>query len=108
MTQIYSLQWEAVVCLPVISLSVGLLFIFRLFPSVRSCLYVQHEKQLAETLAAGIEENVKSLASFVRLKRSIQEMNHFLENARQEKESFNIPSLTDSSRKVKKANMTLM
>lgn len=107
MTQIHSLQWETVVCLPVISLSVGLLFIFRLFPSVRCCLYVC-EKQLAETLAAGIEENVKSLASFVRLKRSIQEMNHLLENARQEKESFNISSLTDSSRKVKKTNMTLM
>lgn len=51
-----SLLWETVVHLPVTSLLVGLLFTFRLVQSVRSRLYVRHEKQLAETLAAQIDK----------------------------------------------------
>ena len=43
-------------CPPAVSLLVGLLFIFRLVQSVRSQLYVRREKQLAETVAARIEE----------------------------------------------------
>ena len=47
-----SLQCEKVVHLPVINLLVGLLFTFKFVQSVRMRLYVGHEIQLAETLAA--------------------------------------------------------
>ena len=52
----HSLQWETPLCPPVIGFLVGLLFLFPLVRSVRSRSYAKREKQLAEALAAGIEE----------------------------------------------------
>lgn len=43
-------------CPLVMALLVGLLFIFRLVQSVRSQLYLRHERQLSETLATCIKE----------------------------------------------------
>ena len=52
-----SLQWQTVVCLPIVfSFFVGLLFTLRLLRSVQSRLYLRHEKQLVRTLGMQIEE----------------------------------------------------
>lgn len=82
-------------------LTSGPIIIFRLVQSIRSCLYVRREKQLAETLAAGIEEKCQITDKLCEAKEEYTGNESSLENARLEKESFNIPSLTDSSRKVK-------
>ena len=102
-----SLLWETVVYLPVISLLVGLLFTFRLVQSVRSRLYVRHEKQLAETLAAQIDEKCQLTDKYRAAKNEYAEMETSLENARLETESINIPSLTDTYRKLRRVNLIL-
>ena len=79
-----SLLWETVVYLPVISLLVGLLFTFRLVQSVRSRLYVRHEKQLAETLAAQIDKKCQLTDKYRAAKNEYAEMETSLENARLE------------------------
>ena len=84
-----SLQWETAVYLPVISLLVGLLFTFRLVQSVRSRLYVRHKKQLAETLAAQIDEKCQLIDKYCAAKNEYAEMETSLENARLETESIN-------------------
>ena len=84
-----SLLWETVVYLPVISLLVGLLFTFRLVQSVRSRLYVRHEKQLAETLAAQIDKKCQLTDKYRAAKNEYAEMETSLENARLESESIN-------------------
>lgn len=90
----YSLQWENVVCLPVISLLVGLLFIFRLVQSVRICLYIRCGKQLAEILAAGIGEKGHIIDKLCEAKEEYIGIESSFENARLEKESFNVYRLT--------------
>ncbi|CAK7309528.1 cTAGE family member 9 [Vulpes lagopus] len=104
----HNLQWETVMCLPVIGLLVGLLFIFRLIQSVRSHLYRRHERQLAKTLAAGIEEKCQLIDKLCVAKEEYVGIELSLENARLEKESFNIGSLRDSYRKGKRINIMLM
>lgn len=102
-----SLLWETVVYLPVISLLVGLLFTFRLVQSVGSRLYVRHEKQLAETLAAQIDKKCQLTDKYCAAKNEYAEMETSLENARLESESINIPSLTDTYRKLRRVNLIL-
>ena len=102
-----SLQWETAVYLPVVSLLVGLLFTFRLVQSVRSRLYVKHKKQLAETLAAQIDEKCQLIDKYCAAKNEYAEMETSLENARLESESINIPSLTDTYRKLRRVNLIL-
>lgn len=102
-----SLQWETVVYLPVISLLVGLLFTFRLFQSVRSQLFVRHEKQLAETLATQIDEKCQLTDKYHAAKNEYAEMETSLENARLEGESINVLSLTDTYRKLRSVNLIL-
>lgn len=95
-------------CLPVMGLLVGLLFIFRLVQSVRSHLYRRHERQLAKTLAARIEEKCQLIDKLCVAKEEYVRIEFSLENARLEKESFNIGSLRDSYRKGKRINIMLM
>ncbi|CAD7678095.1 unnamed protein product [Nyctereutes procyonoides] len=104
----HNLQWETVMCLPVISLLVGLLFIFRLVQSVRSHLYRRHERQLAKTLAAGIEKKCQLIDKLCVAKEEYVGIELSLENARLEKKSFNIGSLGDPYRKGKRINIMLM
>ncbi|ELR61594.1 Putative protein cTAGE-6, partial [Bos mutus] len=98
---------ETVVYLPVISLLVGLLFTFRLVQSVRNRLYVRHEKQLAETLAAQIDKKCQLTDKYRAAKNEYAEMETSLENARLESESINIPSLTDTYRELRRVNLIL-
>ena len=102
-----SLQWETVVYLPVISLLVGLLFTFRLFQFVRSRLYVRHEKQLSQTLAAQIDEKCQLNDKYHAAKIEYAEMETSLENARLESESINVLGLTDTYRKLRSVNLIL-
>ena len=102
-----SLQWETVVYLPVISLLVGLLFTFRLFQFVRSRLYVRHEKQLSQTLAAQIDEKCQLYDKYHAAKIEYAEMETSLENARLESESISVLGLTDTYRKLRSVNLIL-
>nr|CAI9693591.1 unnamed protein product [Rangifer tarandus platyrhynchus] len=102
-----SLQWETVVYLPVISLLVGLLFTFRLVQSVKSRLFVRHEKQLAETLAAQIDEKCQLTDKYHAAKNEYAEMETSLENARLESESINVLGLTETYRKLRRVNMMM-
>ncbi|KAF4026268.1 hypothetical protein G4228_018424 [Cervus hanglu yarkandensis] len=102
-----SLQWETVVYLPIISLLVGLLFTFRLFQSVRSQLFVRHEKQLAETLATQIDEKCQLTDKYHAAKNEYAEMETSLENARLEGESINVLGLTDTYRKLRRVNVMM-
>ena len=102
-----SLQWETVVYLPVVSLLVGFLFTFRLVQSVRSRLNVRHEKQLAKTLAAQIDEKCKLIDKYCAAKNEYAEMETSLENAKLESESINVFSLADGYRKLRRVNLIL-
>lgn len=103
-----NLQWETLLCLPVIGLLVGLLFIVRLVQSVRSHLYARREKQLAEALAAGIEEKCQLIDKLFVAEEEHAGIASSLENGRLEKESFDFPSLAASYKKGKRTNMMLM
>lgn len=63
---------------------------------------------MAETLAVGIEEKCQITDKLCEAKEEYTGNESSLENGRLEKESFKIPRLTDSSRKVKKTNMILI
>ena len=104
---LHKLQWEIPVLLPVISLLVGLLFTFRLVQSVRSHLYGRREKRLAEALAAVIEEKCQLIDKLSDAKEEHVGVESSLENARREKDSFNVPRLADTYRKAKRTNMML-
>ena len=88
-----SFPWETVVCLPVISL---LVVSYLLVQSVRSWLFIRHEKQLAETLASQIDEKCLLTDKYCAAKNEYAEMETFLEKTRLESESKNTPSLTDT------------
>ena len=104
----HSLQWEMVMCPHVVGSLVGLLLILRLVQSVRGQLYIQREKRLAEAVAAGIEEKCQLLDKLSTAQKEYLAMQSSIEIARLEKESLNIPSLTDTYRKVKRTNAVLM
>ncbi|CAD7680832.1 unnamed protein product [Nyctereutes procyonoides] len=103
----HNIQWEIVMCPLVITLLVGLLFLFRLVQSVRSWLYVRHEKQLSEMLVTWIRKKVQ-LVDKLRATKKDTGVKPFSENTRLEKESLNITSLMDTYRKVKRTNSLLM
>ncbi|KAJ1065319.1 hypothetical protein K5549_014324 [Capra hircus] len=94
-----SLQWETVVYLPVVSLL--------LVQSVRSRLNVRHEKQLAKTLAAQIDEKCQLIDKYCAAKNEYAEMETSLENAKLESESINVFSLADGYRKLRRVNLIL-
>lgn len=94
-------------CLPVIGLLV-VSFIYRLVHSLKSRLYVRCGEQLAKTLAAGIAEICQLMDKLSTAEKEYTGIEASLENARLEKESLNIPSLTDTYRKVKKTSSMLM
>ncbi|EFB24688.1 hypothetical protein PANDA_003954, partial [Ailuropoda melanoleuca] len=104
----HNIQWEIVICPLVITLLVGLLFLFRLVQSVRRWLYLRHEKQLSGTLAAWIREKFQLADKLKATTKEYMEIKSFPENARLEKESLNITSLMDTYRKVKRTNLMLM
>ena len=94
-------------CLPVIGLLV-VSFIYRLVHSLKSRLYVRCGEQLAKTLAAGIAEICQLMDKLSTAEKEYTGIEASLENAGLEKESLNIPSLTDTYRKVKKTSSMLM
>lgn len=104
---LHNLQWETLVRLPVIGLLVGLLFTFRLVRSVRSRRYGRREKQLAEAVAAGIEEKCQLIDKLFDAKEEHVGIESSLENARREKDSLDIPRLADSYRKANGTNVML-
>ena len=104
---LHNLPWETLVRLPVIGLLVGLLFTFRLVQSVRSRLYGRREKRLAEAVAAGIEEKCQLIDKLFDAQEEHAGIESSLENARREKDSFNVPRLAESYRKAKRTNMML-
>lgn len=104
----HNLQWETLLCPPVIGFLVGLLFLCRLVQSVRSHHYGKREKQLAEALAAGIEEKCHLIDKVFAAEKERAALESSPEKAKLEKESFDIPSLADSYRKGKTTNVMLM
>ncbi|XP_032707089.1 cTAGE family member 9-like [Lontra canadensis] len=104
----HNLQWETLLCPPVIGFLVGLLFLFRLVQSVRSHSYEKREKQLAEALAAGIEEKCHLIDKVYLAEQEHAAIESSAEKAKLEKESFDIPSLAESYRKAKTTNVMLM
>lgn len=104
----HNLQWETLLCPPVIGFLVGLLFLCRLVQSVRSHSYEKREKQLAEALAAGIEEKCHLIDKVFVAEKEHAAIESSVEKAKLEKESFDIPSLADSYRKGKRTTVMLM
>ena len=104
-----SLQWQTVVCLPIVfSFFVGLLFTLRLLRSVQSRLYVRLEKQLAKALAAQIEEKCRLIDKIYAAEKENAEMETSLKKASLERESLNIPGLTETFREMLRINVILM
>ncbi|XP_032706786.1 cTAGE family member 9-like [Lontra canadensis] len=104
----HNLQWETLLCPPVIGFLMGLLFLFRLVQSVRSHSYEKREKQLAEALAAGIKEKCHLIDKVFVAEKEYAAIESSAEEAKLEKESFDIPSFADSYRKGKTTNVMLM
>ncbi|XP_045383303.1 cTAGE family member 4-like [Lemur catta] len=104
----HSLQWETLVCPPLIGLLVGLIVLFRLVQSIRSHLYVRRDKQLGETLAAQIKKKCQLIDKLSASKKEYAETEASLENAQLANKSLNIPSLIDNYKKVKRFNLVLM
>lgn len=104
-----SLQWQTVVCLPIVfSFFVGLLFTLRLLRSVQSRLYVRLEQQLAKALAAQIEEKCRLIDKIYAAEKENAEMETSLKKASLERESLNIPGLTETFREMLRINVILM
>lgn len=104
-----SLQWQTVVCLPIVfSFFVGLLFTLRLLRSVQSRLYIRLEKQLAKALAAQIEEKCRLIDKIYAAVKENAEMETSLKKASLERESLNIPGLTETFREMLRINVILM
>lgn len=104
----HSIQWKTGMCPLVMALPVGLLFIFRLVQSVRSQLYLRHERQLSETLAAWIKEKCQLTDKLRVTEKERAETESVLENVRLAKESLRISGLTNTYRKVRRTNSMLM
>ena len=68
---LHSLPWGTEVCLPVMGLVMGLLFMLRLIQSVRSWLYVRREKQLLKTPAARIAEKCQLMDRLCAAKKEL-------------------------------------
>ncbi|KAG3265014.1 hypothetical protein H1C71_001346 [Ictidomys tridecemlineatus] len=106
--KVHRLQGEILVCFPIIVLAVGLLFLFRVVQFVKSRLYVRYEKQLAEALAASIEERYQLINKLSAAKKELAEIESSLEKIRAQKDSFNISSLIDNYRKARSTNLKLI
>lgn len=96
---VHVLLWETLACPPVIGFLVGLVYIIRLVWSVGYQLYVRWEAQLTKALATQMEKKRHLIDKYSTMREECTGIKSSLDDAKSEKESFNVPGLSDTYRK---------
>ncbi|ELW58344.1 Putative protein cTAGE-6 [Tupaia chinensis] len=104
---LYNLQGEALECPPLLCFLAGLLFVLRLLQCLRRRLYLRREKQLAETLAACVEEKCHLADRLSTAHEEHAGLESSLGRARRERESLDLPRLTEDYRTQQRLNVLL-